>query len=254
MQKFLFNNAVHLLMTNRKMGDFHPLSENFRDRLNPVLDRLGAIYCLNPVSDFTNRVFVDVEIHPGQFTRSPDFADAIVTKNSHRALMIATADCFAGVVFDPGKRGLALVHLGLKSIYREDGDRSVLENVVRIMGGKNMLFWFGGGIGNCCYGINDPVFIEKIKDRFGSLSVNGEVEKGPRRGFPAIDLHNIIYNEAVGLGLEVCSDRTSDICTSCYAHPNPNGEGFGRFFSNVRDSEAGSGVLRPRNGVFVMMK
>jgi len=251
MQKFLFDNRVRLLMTNQKMGDFHPLSVNFMDRLNPVLERLDVNSCLSPVSDSTNKVFVDAETTLERFTRTSYFADAAITKSRRRALMITTADCFVGVVLDPEKMGLALVRLGLKNIYREDGSPSTLENVVKIMRGrtndKNLLFWFGCGIGNCCYGISDSIFIKKLKNKFGNLSVFGEVEKGPRRGYPAIDLHNIINDEAIRLGLEVCNDRESDHCNSCYPYP-------GHFFSNVRDSETNSGKLKPKNGVFAMMR
>lgn len=251
MQKFLFDNRVRLLMTNAKMGDFHPLSENFMDRLDPILDRLGATHCISPASNFTNNVFVDVESYLEKFTRSPEYADAVITRNSHRALMITVADCFVGVVFDPDKMGLALVHLGLKNIYREDGSPSALENTVNIMRGRNkkkkLLFWFGGGIGGCCYGIDDEVFVAKLKKRFGNVSVFGLVEKGPRRGYLAIDLHNIIYDEAIRLNLEVCNGHGSDCCSSCHPYP-------GHFFSNVRDPEAKSDKLRPRNGVFAMMR
>ncbi len=254
MQKFLFNNQVRLLMTNVKMGDFNPLSENFMDRLNPVLDRLEATSCVSPASDFTNNIYIDTDISGERFMRSPDYADAVITKNHQRALMIATADCFSGVIFDPKKMGLALVHLGLRNIYREDGSPSTLEKVVEVMRSKNLLFWFGGGIGNCCYGFEDEKLLSKLRRRYGNLSVSDIVQKGPRKGFYAVDLHNIIFDEAIRLKLEICTDRMTDLCTSCYAHPNPNGEGFGHFFSNVRDPEAKSGKLRPRNGVFVMMR
>lgn len=245
----LFGDKVEYRFLGRKYGDFHPAhegSDGLRQRVMNEME-LGALFL--PSLKFTNQVanFFDsnsVELGAGLW-RTCQKADAgIVTGDPHVGIAICNADCHVGILYNPHRRMLCVMHLGLKCFFRSD-EISILQEAVRVMQNdpEDLQFWFGAGIGACCngYDVNDPKWGEnnqrqanELRARFGDGTVHGDVMHGPRKGQLAHDIRPMICAHGYDLGLANISGLK---CSSCAGMEDPDADGFGTYWSNVRDLE-----------------
>lgn len=259
MELALFRGMVKFVLTTRAEGNFQPISNGFTQRMEKALQGAGANDGFSIRTNFTNTVIKDVSLDfsPQNITfwRSNCLADAVITERRKRALIIHNADCPVGILFDAFRNRLCLAHLGLNNLYRKSGDISTLEAAVRALktDPQKILFWFGGGIQKCCYGYEKGELTEDLKKKFGENVVESVVEKGPALGKEAIDLHRIIFKEALRLKLDLKPTIETTRCASCWGVEKVTDCQMGHYWSNVRDQKSDGQKFRPRNAALAIM-
>lgn len=225
-------------------GDASPRSSDALPRVRAAAVDAGFDdLCLMQVA-FTHRVATagELESRPGGLRRTRGAADGLVLDEvPGRAVWVANADCPIGVL--AVRDGPAVVlHLGLDCLWRPDSGPTLFETAVAALEVPpgELRFWVGCGIGPCCYGLwhRDPALrarVDHLRARYGADVIDGEASRGPRRGQHAYDLHEMALRSArlAGVG-EARAERT---CTSCAGLRADGDEGFGLYFSNVRDRE-----------------
>lgn len=246
----LFDGRVEVTFWGKEYGNFSLKDSEF-NRHSAVRHRLDLNRIFLPSVNFTNRVVhMDdkdtYEVKPGMW-RTRSKADGGIVFYDLAGISICNADCPIGVLYDSTTHFLCMVHLGLKCFYRPDGSDSILKQALRAMkvSGeqvKDILFWFGAGVGPCCYGLDLDHEIPKwrehnrrqaqeLKDLFGEEAVGGTVKSGPRAGQTAHDLYEMIWNHADALGIEMIEHLMT--CTCC----DLGMDGENKYWSNVRDAE-----------------
>lgn len=241
----LFDGSVRLSIRGRETGNFHPDSPGSQNLRWQVLEELEASRCFSPRPQFTNlavwehdRKRVCCDTQDERLFRTNVFADSGLTRHEETAISFWNADCPIGVLYSFEQNALALVHLGLWNLLRED--LTILHEALREsrFAAQECLFWFGFGAGPCCYGHTDPDVLARLRSQYGGKANLDRVTKGPRFGMPAVDLPYVIETLALEMGFHsVASDST---CTACHT----NMLGHRTFWSHVY-GETG------RNGVFV---
>lgn len=254
-------NYVHL---GAAFDSMSPREEQFLPRLFEIMKELDLERIFSPRTNFTNAV-LDATADAGKadkwenfqkgrliINRSIDFADGVTArKEKGTGLVIANADCPMVVI--ESRETFTLLHAGLKCICRDDGSISIIDVGFRKYyrdDNPMIQLWAGAGIGPCCYGSADDNLIQKLSRRYGYSATNyfnGEtkVPYGPRKGQEAINLLGIIdcqISEYLTAFYWPGTDKRPVVkfnktCTSCFGLKVKNGPGFGRFFSNVRDTK-----------------
>lgn len=223
--------------------DFHPKSTGFKERMREVLSILSAAGIRKeaipaaPRLQFTN-IVVDVkdckeyvlENENGLY-RTKNFADGTVIREPGMPAAIFNADCHIGILYHFKTHRLALIHLGLKCFYREDGSPDIIWQAIRALDKPptyELQFWFGVGIGACCNGYDhsDPKnaalgkkLNEEIGHHFPVVGHNDNfgnpsraVLYGPRAGQVTYDNVQMISNVA---RKHKISQVFPAICTCC---------------------------------------
>lgn len=250
----IFDERVQVELLGRAWGDFHPTKSAEAHILlvrASVSHKFAELFL--PSVAFTNRVAGRLDSNAFRLDDVPPLAwrtttkadGGIIVNDPSVAVGICNADCHIGVIYEPRRHILCVVHLGLKCFHRPDGEPSILQEAIKVLrcDSSDLLFTFGGGAGPCCFGydLHDPKFgdqnirqAQDLRNRFGEDAVKGEVERGPRRGFAAHDLPTMILRHAQDLGLAI--QDIDFTCTSC-AGLKVEGEnevGERMFWSNLR--------------------
>lgn len=250
----LFNGHVRFLLLGRECGDFHPQAEGANERARLVVDgMLKAHGCIRPSLAHTEHVECDQHTNMQWFhdwLGVPSVtADGFVTERREEAIMLSVADCVTGLLYNHLNHRLCMIHMSLANLVPKHAVLSILENAVEAMRcayRDEISFWWGGGIGPCCYGrSNDQELLDHIGSRFGLAAVTGGVARGLRKGWPAINLNTIIERQAQVLGIRLERSMQTFECTSCAGTPEDE-IGVGTFWSHARGS-------RERNGAFAMI-
>ncbi|MFA6537452.1 MAG: laccase domain-containing protein [Patescibacteria group bacterium] len=234
----LFDGSVSAVHLGRDYGDFGRGVEDREKKILYACERsLNWFGVALPKIAFSNDVFLVPEILTDRFVRSIVYSqresDAVILKRLDFVLAIANADCHLGVFYHKDTKQLALVHLGLKCIVREDDSPTIIETVFRAMKvpPEEVQVWVGAGIGSCCNGYSfEYDFARKVAKKFPNC-VGGEVIKGPRTGQVAFD--NIGICEKI---LRSCGVRDLVLaprCTACAEDERRNK----LFHSNVYDTD-----------------
>ncbi len=241
-------------LIGRKWGNFHPKDPSSAELRQRLMQELQVEYLFVPSVECSTTV-LDIDEPLVVFTDtglliSTISADGgIIRNNTEVAIVIFTADCHIGLIYDPEFHTLCMIHMGICNIYREDyKEYTILEQAVKELRRppEKLNLWIGGGIGPCCngYPIEHPKYGDKNRERmsflrkeYGPDVVEGNVSYGPRKGglHVAHDNLKIIYRQALNLGFGkiICDKR----CTSCFGMKDPNADGYGDFWSNVRDAD-----------------
>jgi YfiH family protein len=153
----------------------------------------------------------------GRFTGAlrgwPD-ADALVTDEPGRALVVLGADCLPVLLWRRDRPAVAAVHAGWRGLVA-----GVVEAGVRALGDPARTgAAVGPGIGPCCYPVSAEVR-ERFADRFGAGVVAGE----------AVDLAAAARGALGAAGVPDGSVAAIPACTSCEPE---------RFYSHRRDGGA----------------
>lgn len=154
--------------------------------------------------------------HLGRFTgplRGWPEADALVTREPGRALVVLAADCLPVLVWRRDRPAVAAIHAGWRGLVA-----GVVEAGVGALGAPDRLgAAVGAGIGPCCYPVSAEVR-ERFAARFGEDVVRGD----------AVDLVGAAERALVAAGVPAGSVTALGGCTSC----DP-----ARFWSHRRDGE-----------------
>lgn len=262
----IFDNMVHVQWRGRISGDFHPskspeapmLFELFRTSFKLSRLFLPSVNFTNRVASVTDSNAYALENMPFVWRTREKSDGGIVVMDPLTAVSICNADCHLGVLFDPVRGMLCLLHFGLKCFYRPDGSPTILEEALRLFACEvdRLYFWVGFGAGPCCYGhdLDHPQYAEQNKKQsadlrrlFGDDVVKGEVKRGPRKGFAAYDILTMVVRHAEKLGLSDIDIHPT--CSSC-AGLKLDGEqevGERLYWSNLR------GDVNSRNFFFARL-
>lgn len=95
-------------------------------------------------------------------------ADALVTNEPGRSLMVFSADCIILLFHDPVSRSIGAVHAGWRGTAQDLPAKTVVE-MGRLFGAKaeNIRVAIGAGIGPCCFETHDDV-PDAMRAAFGS--------------------------------------------------------------------------------------
>lgn len=178
--------------------NFHPKSKGFKERINQALSILGLYHEFSmvcaPKVQFTNIV---VHQGTGNFVfeeenglcRTIIPADGVII-NYRAPIAIFNADCHVGILYHEKTGLFALIHLGLKCFYREDGSPNIIDQAIAALDAPvhELFFWYGAGIGPCCNGYDhsDPQN-EELGKKLNQIFRYGE-ENG-LHGFPVVGYH-----------------------------------------------------------------
>ncbi|MDD3887519.1 MAG: laccase domain-containing protein [Patescibacteria group bacterium] len=252
----LFNGKVKYLHLGCP-NDFHPKSNGFKDRMNQVLAILGhhENTLIAPRVQFTNIIATQ---QPGAFVfeednglwRTSAGADGVLIHNT-APVAIFNADCHVGILYHHKTHRFALIHLGLKCFYREDGSPNIITQAITSLdvSARELEFWAGAGIGPCCNGYDhsDPKNAElgkKLNQKFGYedlpvvgyrykdkyCHITGFVTNGPRIGQISYDNGSMISR--IGINHPGMMVELDPGCTSCQGREQfPDRP---QFWSNVR--------------------
>jgi YfiH family protein len=129
-------------------------------------------------------------------------ADALVTRETDLALLVAVADCGPVLLFDPDQGVLGAAHAGWRG-----AAAGVCETTVDAMVGlgaerSRLRAWVGP-----CIGIDAFEVGEEVAERFASE----RVDRSRKR--PHVDLAGVIADALAGAGLEPDRIRRSGQCT-----------------------------------------
>lgn len=216
--KTIFNGKVKYLHLGCP-DDFHPKSTGFKERMREVLS-IAEIRCGIPAApklQFTN-IVVDVKDYEeyvyeneNGLYRTKNFADGTIIREPERPAAIFNADCHVGILYHEKTNRFALIHLGLKCFFREDGSPNIIQNAIKALGVpvSELQIWVGGGIDFCCngYDLTNPQNITLVENlRKSGLAENtigeeinhfkvlkdlngfdGKVKYGPRKGQTAFN-------------------------------------------------------------------
>lgn len=252
--KLVLNSRAAIEHRGTAFGDVHPRHEGAQDRILSAAKSFDVDEVAWARLDFTNRVAgpADLEeLRPGLLYTSHT-ADGFILDRRGRAVLIANADCAVGVLAGP--TAIVVMHLGLACLWREDGEPTVLQRAVDALGvpGSELSFWIGAGIGPCCHGYDlsnakNAARAQALTTAYGPMVCSGEVASGPRRGLAACD--HVLIGELLARSIGIARVEVDRTCTSCAGMVDPNGTGYGRFFSNTRDALG----MRERNLVLVRL-
>lgn len=163
-QPTIFGSAVTAAISskgdgNMKFGigdeaDVRKNRQAFLSAANIDIDRTTLVAITYDTDDFTKYRVVDGDEKPAGMHSMDNVvhADALVTKEPHRALFLPLADCVGAIIYDPEHRVLMVSHIGRHSAEMDGGRRSVkyLQNTFSSDPAK-LQVWLSPGVGRDTY-------------------------------------------------------------------------------------------------------
>lgn len=240
--KEIFGGRVKVIFRGTDLGDCHPRHPGAVQRINHAAQEAGIVETVWLRVGFTNRLATGDELEPFEtgILASAPVADGLVLDRRGRAGLVTNADCAIGVLYDGSTA--VMMHLGLACLWRPDGSPTVLEVAVRNakVSPRGLSFWIGNAIGPCCHGYDHSIPEKanqgrQIVERFGAEICPGEVRHGPRKGYSAYD--HLLLGMRIAENLRVGTVEADRTCTSCLGMHDPDGPGYGKYYSATRDME-----------------
>jgi len=160
-------------------------------------------------------------------------ADALITKEVDVALAIRTADCLPIFIYDPGCKGIGLVHAGWQGA-RQEVVKKTIEMMQRQWGGsgQRLKIVFGPAIRLCCYEVG-----KEFLQRFPKTAQ----KKGEKYFFDLIQENR---NQLKDMGVVEENIRDDLVCTCCedkYFSYRREGQQAGRMISMMMMKNEESG-------------
>lgn len=136
-QPTIFGSAVKAAISSKSdgnmkfgIGDDADVRKNHQAFLSAAgidIDRTTLVAITYDTDDFTKYRVVDGDEKPAGLHSMDNviYADALVTKEPHRALFLPLADCVGAIIYDPEHHVLMVSHIGRHSAEMDGGRRSV---------------------------------------------------------------------------------------------------------------------------------
>ncbi len=139
--------------------------------------------------------------------------DALVTERPGRPLAVFTADCLAVILADPGRRLLALAHVGWRGTVAGLLGRLV-ERLASVHGADPaaLVAAISPSIGPCCYEVDEPV-VGPLARAFPEAWQRWVVPKGV--GKWRLDLWRANADQLVEAGVDPGRITNPRLCTAC---------------------------------------
>jgi YfiH family protein len=175
-----------------------------------------------------------LDVHPGRNVRPGQSADALVSTDGSRAVVVAVADCVPILLADRRRRAVAAVHAG----WRGTADRVVVAAVEALGRGgvpaADLVAAIGPSIGPCCYQVDAPVRKALLAGSGGAsdwLTPDGA-------GHWRLDLWRANRDQLRETGLAADAIHVARYCTAdhlddCYSY-RKEGAAAGRMFAAIR--------------------
>lgn len=140
-------------------------------------------------------------------------ADALVTNEPGRSLMVFSADCIILLLHDPVSRSIGAVHAGWRGTAKDLPAKTVAE-MGRLFGSKpeNIRVAIGAGIGPCCFETHDDV-PDAMRAAFGA---GVEAFITPREQKWTVDLKAVNAWRLREIGIPAEQIDICPLCTACH--------------------------------------
>ncbi len=247
-----YNDISHAFST-RKGGMSSPpysslnLSSDTGDDLRYVNHNIKALMSALSIESgflFLNQIHSDnlLLLEDRQVDDGALAYDAVVTNLQKIPLIILTADCLSVLLYDPVNKVIGAVHAGWRGTAL-----GIVEKTVKVMAEKyfskpeDLIAALGPSIGNCCYEVDDAVFLEFMKMRDSRKEwdfATGATGK-KNNGKWMFDLAGANSFQLIKAGLKQRHISPAGICTSCNSDS---------YFSYRRD-----GAKTGRQGSIIML-
>lgn len=149
-------------------------------------------------------------------------ADALLTDQKNIFLMIKTADCFPILMFDPGKKITAAVHVGWRGAIEKNFLNVLLKMAINFKcQPQDVLIAIGPGINPCCFK-HKSLIQEKLPQWQKYIQTD-------KKGWKTLNLLSYIKDQLIDAGVKKANIEAVNICTNCDR----------RFFSHFRSLQTG---------------
>ncbi len=166
----------------------------------------------------TNNVKVVDKSHCGTgiFKDSFNDIDGLITATKNVALVTQYADCTPLVFLDPVKKVVATSHAGWRGTVKEIGKKTIEKMTLEFgCNPSDIIAGIGPCIKECCYEVDDPVYLEFVKLDY--LQLNKIFQKKPN-GRYMLNLVEANKQILINAGISPSNIDLSDICTCCNAN------------------------------------
>ena len=173
-------------------------------------------------------------VRPGDTLVDVPEADAIVSTDASRPVVVRVADCVPILVADRNRRVVAAIHAGWRGTMANIAEATIEAIVACGVPPGDLVAALGPSIGPCCYQVDD-----RVRDAFVAASHNAARWFTPEDGGKwRLDLWVANRDQLVDAGLSPAAIHTSAQCTAhnpdVYFSYRRDGAGTGRLFAAIQ--------------------
>ena len=140
--------------------------------------------------------------------------DILVTRTPELPLAIFTADCLGIILFDPGRRLLAVAHVGWRGTVKGAAGAAAAALVREGARPADLIAAIAPSIGPCCYEVDRQV-IDPLRSAFSSEWELWATGRG--KGKWALDLWRANESQLIAAGVSPERIANPRLCTACRA-------------------------------------